>query len=284
MDSRIVPYLYAYDSIPKIIDAYVTDLRSTEKENDNDNDNDILHANKLLAYKNIIVDKTFLSDIKETFYGLYNMIEQNFDDLRFVMEGRRKSLISTEKKISMYLETNKPLDTLRDLFAFRIILLADESIELVKSCYDLMNKIIKFYIRQGFIPCESTQVYDHDGFDQSRFEGMIVPNSSLITKEYQDNVKDYILNPKRNGYQSLHVVFRDSVGRCFEVQVRTLQMHLHTQGKDANHEDYKAQRYEELEFDRDRIKIPGYKVYENMVFDYVGLERPLQILQRQKTF
>jgi len=51
--------------------------------------------------------------------------------------------------------------------------------------------------------------------------------------------KDYIANPKRNGYRSLHLWFRFDDGLRLEVQVRTRLMHLRCLMGDTSHERYK---------------------------------------------
>lgn len=58
-------------------------------------------------------------------------------------------------------------------------------------------------------------------------------------------IKDYISNPKPNGYQSLHYtadVFRNGVDWLFEVQVRSSEMHRLAEFGVAAHWDYKMQQ------------------------------------------
>jgi len=52
--------------------------------------------------------------------------------------------------------------------------------------------------------------------------------------------KDYVAEPKANGYRSLHTCVKTSGGVVFEVQVRTVEMHEQAEGGEAAHWRYKA--------------------------------------------
>jgi ppGpp synthetase/RelA/SpoT-type nucleotidyltranferase len=52
--------------------------------------------------------------------------------------------------------------------------------------------------------------------------------------------RDYIANPKPNGYQSLHSYVRAEGGLSFEIQIRSEQMHQRADGGSAAHWRYKS--------------------------------------------
>ena len=68
----------------------------------------------------------------------------------------------------------------------------------------------------------------------------------LLTKQWRerkDRYKDYIINPKENGYQSLHLVLEDEGGKILEIQIRTKKMDDHAERKEASHLNYKSANY-----------------------------------------
>lgn len=278
--SRLPEFLYKGHDIPEILRLYQSELLKSKDFKS------LAHARALGAYRDLITDRKFLSVLRKEFDCLYTILEKELSDIMFSIEGRRKSLFSTEKKSLKLINANQSVDLLRDMFAFRIVLfghLSEE--ELIQKCYAVMNRIITYYISR-YTLCEEDPVSDTMTPDCPTYKEITIPKETGISNEYLYGVKDYILHPKKNGYQSLHCVFRTKSGFCFEIQVRTFNMDIFSTEGTANHGDYKEKKYPyNIEFDPQKINIPGYYVSPNgTVHDRIGLECPLSIFHRQKTF
>lgn len=277
---RLKALYQAYPSIPAMLETYEELLLKREDIAS------IAHAGRLKLYRENIIDKKNLLELRKTFNEIYTLIDKNFPSIHFLIEGRRKSFISTDTKIVKNLNEHKSLDLIRDTNAFRIIIFGS-SHEYISSCYSIMNYIIEFCIKAGFTPCDADKISKNPSIKQVHPE-ILIPESSGIDKAFLYAVKDYILNPKANGYQSIHSTFRSPKdGECFEVQIRTFDMHVHAESGSANHDDYKTKKYasSSSEFDRSKIHIPGYGISsDGQIFDFIGLEKALGILKRQKTF
>lgn len=275
----IVPYLYEYDTVPKIINAYCNDLwNSNVIEN-------IEHASKLIEYKNVLEDDKTVKRIQTICNSIFKALRE-IPDLPLIFEGRIKSLISTEKKILTYQAKGLTLDQVRDFIGLRLILIMDNTETNIFRCYSIMRFIIEFCIKNGFLPCKHEPIIGTSGFDAEKHPDIIVPKHEDIKSifKYGNYIKDYIQNPKNNGYQSLHVIFYDPSSRGnFEVQLRTLPMHMHAEMGSAKHGSYKKKKYgnSEILFERKKIKVKGYIVDDNdNLMDFAGLEVARQIFQR----
>lgn len=277
--ASFVNALYAEKSIPDVLLKYELQLRNSKKIED------LAHAAKISEYRKMITNKKYLYTIRKHFNAIYTLIDKNFPDVRFVIDGRRKSLISTEKKIQRLLSQGKSLDLLRDLFAFRILIFGNNSQRLIDTCYSIALKVIAYNFENNLTLCEADTISETD-FVQEMHPSVLLPEKNTIPENFEYGVKDYIRYPKSNGYQSLHLTFRAASGEYFEVQIRTFDMHLHAESGDANHSGYKEKKYPmNLNFDKKKVNIPGYGISpEGQLFDFVGLEKGLEILKRYKTY
>lgn len=71
---------------------------------------------------------------------------------------------------------------------------------------------------------------------------------SYVTEEYESDTKrlrDWITNPKPNGYESLHITVKNKEGSSLEVQIRTKRMDDMAESGLASHWSYKGIRHEE---------------------------------------
>jgi len=71
---------------------------------------------------------------------------------------------------------------------------------------------------------------------------------SHVTKEYEQDtnrLRDWITNPKPNGYESLHITVKNRRGAYIEVQIRTKRMDEEAENGQAAHWSYKGVRHEE---------------------------------------
>ncbi|MCI8273768.1 MAG: hypothetical protein HFJ55_06790 [Clostridia bacterium] len=279
--SKLPGFIYQGRDIPEVIRLYEKSLR-------NGNFDDIAHANALRLYHDLITDHQFIGSLQRAFTDIYCTLEREKPNLNFSIEGRRKSLISTEQKICMLLNDNKSLDWFRDAFAFRFVIFGmnNDPYQQIDSCYEVMNRIIYYYVSNGCTLCEEPVPSLALTPSCDLYNRLVVPDKSKVEEKFRYGVKDYIFNPKANGYQSLHCALRTQAGYCFEVQIRSLAMHVFATNDIAAHHSYKKTRYSDfIQFDRNLVNIPGYAVdYDNTVFDFVGLEKPLSIFNLSKTF
>ena len=262
-------HLYTQTTIQGVLDQYIKELDSGNMES-------ILHANKWRAYKNSMQDKQFVKDLRKLFNEIYDLVEKKHPNLQFSIIGRRKSLISAERKMLRYASMGRSLDLIRDFYAFRIVLFSPSEIDLIKHCYMLLEQIIEYSVNKGFTPCERLPLIGVQNINEHK-----TPYFSSF--KYKGFVKDYICFPKENGYESIHLVLVDTKGRYVEIQIRTLAMHAKIESTLlCNHDEYKEKKYKDISFpfDRNKISVEGYSYTNNYVFDFVGVEKPKIIFRR----
>jgi len=118
----------------------------------------------------------------------------------------------------------------------------------VKHLYSIYRKIL----RQGI---NINEVYDYMAFrilvpelrDCYSALGYIHSRWNLVPGRF----KDFISDPKENGYKSLHTSVIGPSGQPFEIQIRTFEMHSQAENGIAAHWKYKEGRF--VEEDDDNI-------------------------------
>ncbi len=273
--------LYSSSNIRDAINTYIASLESTGKLEDKE------HAIALKHYVDTSINEKHLTKIRSYFNQLFKLIYSKVD-YDFTVEARRKSLISTENKINMLSETGRSPSDIRDFLGFRIIIYGNiPEKELILETYKLMQTVIEFYIEKEFEVCNADYIKNDSSCSKN---GIIIPTKEEIDKvfTFAPRVKDYTQFPKGNGYQSLHTICKDSLGKYFEIQIRTLSQHVRAESGSANHSVHKSERYANFtiqnDFDPSKIHIPGFEITENGdIIDFVGLWKSLLIFHRQKT-
>lgn len=243
-----------------------------------------LKSLKITEYRSMLESQENLNRLNM----IGEIISTTLGNINFMgeIEARAKSFLSFVRKIELLTQQRQPLDMLNDQIAVRIICF-DSSPNGVENCFKIAEAINTNLIDVGFMPCSVFPIYS--AFSQKNYPDIYVPENQLPPVLY-GYCKDYISHPKENGYQSLHLIYQDSItGRRFELQIRTWQMHLHAERGDGDHSKYKSSRYEECdlpEIDYSKLHIEGisYQPIGNddsnpsnqqmMLLDRVGIIQP----------
>lgn len=115
----------------------------------------------------------------------------------------------------------------------------------VKSLYSTYNKMMrkKIPMRQVYDARALRVIVDDEGgtrtADAWGAAYRIQPAVHRLWRKVGGEYDDYIINPKRSGYQSLHTAVMGPGGVPIEVQIRTAQMHEQAEYGDAAHWAYK---------------------------------------------
>lgn len=282
--SEIIPYLYKADSIPNAINMF---LMNTDTEQDQFID----FSNKLTYFQSLLIDEQQVTHPKDL-DDLYEGICTYFPSLKFDFISRRKSFLKFCSKCSLFCETGKPIEKVRDMKGCRIIIYDDNPVLGVDACYSLMEYIIKFFTRlKKYQLCEAEPLMKTAGFNSCEFPEIYVPEAPKIKYEYQRFVKDYIFHPKVNfGYQSLHVILFDPLGNPIEIQIRTHTMDLHAEVGPASHKVYDKIRYGDDNFmnlfDASSVHMPGFLLDNDghIVKDTAGLLQSKTLFERSRLF
>lgn len=177
--------------------------------------------------------------------GLYNIKNELEDIYLKFSEPEQYRLIKRKLKA-----TEKDREKLTDEFIRPLEQkLSDAGIKYklkirTKTAYSIYKKMLKqkvtfegvydvFAIR-FIIDCEPERVLEHD---------LCWKVYSYVTEEYEadtSRLRDWISNPKPNGYESLHITVKNASGAYIEVQIRTKRMDDVAENGLAAHWSYKG--------------------------------------------
>ena len=250
-------YLYSGDTIFKIIQNYMTDLRKEAKRTHNEID--LVHSNCLLQVQEMLEHNDFLTSQSQKIREFYKYMAKEFPFLAFTFRGRIKSLIRTEEKFNGYIveyiynyyeehgtypavaDLKEKLSCFRDIIAYRIVIALPKchlklgqnlEEEEMKYLYQIANAL------PGFL--------EERGFTAEPSKGVRESKSDLLDDEVKPYYRDFISNPTMYGYQSLHITFYDNMSRSYmEVQLRTKKMDDIAEIGPANHLGYEKRQEHE---------------------------------------
>ena len=273
--------IYRAHTVDEAVQNYIADLKLCyDKYNDK---RIMILIKKFTEYRDMISN-----DFKRN-RTIFNHIHENtvdkHEDLFVKTSSRIKSFISFQRKCIRNLMHGECFEV-RDIFAFRTAIdsqtIAEE--DLIKKCYEIMEENIDFMISKGFTPCIANKPKDTNDFIKDNFPEIIIPEKSFLKTDTSLVVKDYILNPKKDSYQSLHCIFIDARGRAVEYQIRTYKMDHNAEYGPASHNDYKNRQNKDITestIHRENIQIPGYCFRYNKLSDDAGLEKSFPLLLRE---
>lgn len=233
----------------------------------------------------------------------FSLIHKNHPDLHFCTSQRFKSFMS-----ELYKRYERIQDGLspeiKDLPALRIILLEEESQDILHMEYLIVQEILEstsilsknpdfpLYVNLS-TPDKSV---NKNAFNPDEYPEVLIPDPEIIIPGLDKLGKDYISAPKKYGYQSYHLTFElvmknDPSVRIFaEIQIRTITQHKYAEDGPANHKSYKDRRNKKLDdifkFDKNNVHITGYYPDENPKFekDFSGFSKPILLTEMSQTF
>ena len=94
-------YLYSGDTIFRILQNYMDDLRKEAKKNRNEID--MIHCNFLLQIRELLAHNDFLTAQSQQIREFYKYMARDYPFLAFTFRGRIKSLIRAEEKFNSYI-------------------------------------------------------------------------------------------------------------------------------------------------------------------------------------
>ena len=129
----------------------------------------------------------------------------------FFLKERVKSVFSIWNKMN---SKNIPFEEVFDLLALRIVFEPKEGMSEKDQCWMLYSALTEIY------------------------------------KPHPERIRDWVSNPKANGYEALHITLMGPLGRWVEVQIRSKRMNEIAEKGLAAHYKYKTGENDESELDK----------------------------------
>ena len=94
-------YLYSGDTLLRILQKYIEDLRKEARRTRNEID--LVHCNFLLQIRELLEHNDFLTAQSQQIREFYKYMAREYPFLAFTFKGRIKSLIRAEEKFNGYI-------------------------------------------------------------------------------------------------------------------------------------------------------------------------------------
>ena len=183
--------------------------------------------------------------------GLYNMKREMEDIYLNYAEPEQYRLITNKLKAGekdrekLMAEFIEPLKAKLDAAGIQYKLKMR-----TKAAYSIWQKMVKQKVPfEGVFDVFAIRfIIDCDGEDHKLEKDLCWQVYSFVTEEYEadtNRLRDWVTNPKPNGYESLHITVKNREGAYVEVQIRTKRMDDVAENGFASHWSYKGIKREE---------------------------------------
>ena len=183
--------------------------------------------------------------------GLYNMKREMEDIYLKYAEPEQYRLITNKLKA-----TEKDREKLMAEFIEPLkVKLSEAGIQYklkvrTKAAFSIWQKMVKQKVPfEGVYDVFAIRfIIDCDGDDHKLEKDLCWQVYSFVTEEYEPDttrLRDWVTNPKPNGYESLHITVKNKEGAYLEVQIRTKRMDDVAENGFASHWSYKGIKREE---------------------------------------
>lgn len=196
-------YLYSGDTIFRVLQNYITDLREDARKTKNEID--LIHCNFLIQIRELLEHNEFLTTQSQQIREFYKYMTKEYPYLAFTVKGRIKSLIRAEEKFNGYIvkyisdyyeeygkypttaELKSSLSCFRDLIAYRIVISMpkchyeneeERQIAELECLYGIAN------VLPGFL--------EERGFTAEPANGVMESHSPLMDDNVRPYYRDYI--------------------------------------------------------------------------------------------